>query len=99
MPITKNLVLIGQIEEQGMHVYFNHQCCLIEKESQLIVRSRREGRMVILYLNDVKSVAMFAKRQQSRHRQRATTHDNRPPQSPKAQERVVKKSHHQTTDL
>ena len=75
-----------------MQVYFNHRCCLIEKGSQVIVRGRREGRMVILYLNDVKSAAMFAKRQQSRHRQRATTHDHRPPQSPKAQEHAVKKS-------
>ena len=30
--ITKNLVSVGQIVEQGMHVRFNNEGCFIEKE-------------------------------------------------------------------
>ena len=58
--ITKNLVLVGQIVEQVMQVRFNNGGCLIEKDGRLIVRGRREGRMFILNLNEVKS-AIYAK--------------------------------------
>ena len=58
--ITKNLVSVGQIVEQGMQVRFNQGGCFIEKEGGLIVQGRREGRMFILELNEVK-LAMFAK--------------------------------------
>ena len=58
--ITKNLVSVGQIVEQGMQVRFNQGGCFIEKEGRVIARGRREGRMFILESNEVKS-AMFAR--------------------------------------
>ena len=58
--ITKNRVPINQIVEQGMQVQFNHRGCFIEKEGRIIARGRREGRIFILELNEVK-MAMFAK--------------------------------------
>ena len=49
--ITKNLVSLGQIVEQGMQVRFNNEGCFIEKESQLVVHGRKKGRMFILKWN------------------------------------------------
>ena len=58
--ITKNLVSVGQIVEQGMQVRFDQDGCFIEKEGRIIARGRREGQMFILDLHEMKS-AMFAK--------------------------------------
>ena len=58
--ITKNLVSVGQIVEQGMQVRFNNGGCFIEKDGRLIARGRRECRMFILDLNEVIS-AMYDK--------------------------------------
>ena len=58
--ITKNLVSVGQIVEQGMQVRFNKEGCFIEKDGRLIAKSRKDGHMFILDSNEVKS-AMFAK--------------------------------------
>ena len=58
--ITKNLVSVGQMVEQGMEVRFDQEECFIEKEGQIIARGRREGRMFILNSHKMKS-AMFAK--------------------------------------
>ena len=46
--ITKNLVSVGQIVEQGMQVRFDQGGCFIAKEGRFIARRRREGRMFIL---------------------------------------------------
>ena len=62
--ITKNLVSIRQIVDQGMQVRFTHLGCFIEEEGQVIVQGRRDGRMFILDTNDV-GTAMFAKGQKS----------------------------------
>ena len=58
--ITRNVVLVGQIVEQGMQVRFNDEGCFIKKEGRLIVHGRREGRMFILESSEVNS-AMYAK--------------------------------------
>ena len=58
--VTKNLVLVGQIVEQGTDVRFNNDGCFIEKEGELVAHGRREGRMFILESNEV-NLAMFAK--------------------------------------
>ena len=58
--ITKNLVLVRQIVDQGMQVRFTHLGCFIKEESQINVQVRRERRMFILETNDV-GTAMFAK--------------------------------------
>ena len=58
--ITKNLVFVGQIVDQGMQVRFTHLRCFIDEEGQIIVQGRRGGRMFILDTNDV-GTAMFAK--------------------------------------
>ena len=58
--ITKNLVLINQIVEQGREVHFSNEGCLIEKDGPLIGKGRREGALFILDSNEVKS-AMYAK--------------------------------------
>ena len=58
--ITKNLVSVGQIVEQGMQVRFDQGGCFIEKEGQLTARRWREGQMFILDSHEMK-LAMFAK--------------------------------------
>ena len=60
--ITKNLVLVGQIVDQGMQVRFTHLKCFIEEEGRIIAQGCQEGRMFILETNDV-GIAMFAKGQ------------------------------------
>ena len=60
--ITKNLVSIGHIIDQGMQVRFTHLGCFIKEEGQIIVQRRREGRMFILDTNDV-STSLFTKGQ------------------------------------
>ena len=54
--ITKNLVSIGQIVDQGMQVQFTHLGCFIKQEGQVIAQGCRDGRMFI-------GNAMFAKGQ------------------------------------
>mgnify|MGYP006973871167 CR=1 FL=1 len=46
--ITKNLVSVSQMVEQGMQVRFNQDGCFIKKEGRIIAPGRREGRMFIL---------------------------------------------------
>ena len=58
--ITKNLVSIAQIVDQGMQVRFTHHGCFIEEEGLIIAQGRRDGRMFILKTNDV-GTAMFMK--------------------------------------
>ena len=58
--ITKNLVSVGQIIDQGMKVRFTHLGCFIEEEGQNITQGRKEGRMFILDINDV-GTTLFAK--------------------------------------
>ena len=58
--ITKNLLSIKQIIDQGMQVRFTHLGCFIEEEGQIIVQGRQEGRMFILDTNDV-GTAIFPK--------------------------------------
>jgi hypothetical protein len=44
--ITKKLILIGQMVEQGLHVIFNPNGCFVEdvkKQSSLIVKGKRNG--------------------------------------------------------
>ena len=60
--ITKNLVSVGQIVDQGMQVRFTHLGCFIEEEGQVIAQGHRDGRMFILDTNDV-GTTMFAKGQ------------------------------------
>ena len=50
--ITKNLVSVGQIVEQGMQVWFNNEGCFIEKDDQIMA-------LFILESSEVKST-MFA---------------------------------------
>ena len=57
--ITKHLISVGQIVEQGMQVRFNNDGCFIERIDQIVAHGHREGRMFILTSNEVKS-AMFA---------------------------------------
>ena len=58
--ITRNLVSVNQIVEQGIQVHFNNEGCFIKKDGRLIAKGHREGRMFILDSNEVNS-AMFAK--------------------------------------
>ena len=58
--ITKNLVSVGQIVEQGMQVRFNNEGCFIEKDGRVIAKGWRDGHLFILDSNEVKS-AMYAK--------------------------------------
>ena len=46
--ITKNLVSVGQIVEQGMQVRFNNNGCFIEKHGRVIAKGRRDGLLFIL---------------------------------------------------
>ena len=58
--ITKNLISIGQIVEQGMHARFNKGGCFREKKGRLIGKEGREGWMFMLNSDKVKT-AMYAK--------------------------------------
>ena len=62
LTITKNLVSVREIIDQGMQVTFTHLGCFIEEEGRIITQGRREGRMFILNTNDA-GTAMFAKGQ------------------------------------
>ena len=60
LTITKNLVSVGQIVEQGMQVRFNQDGFFIEDKGQLIAHARREGHMFILDAIEV-NTTMYAK--------------------------------------
>ena len=60
--ITKNLVSVGQIVDQGMQVRFTHLGCFIEDEGKVIAQGRREGRMFILDRNQT-GTELFSKGQ------------------------------------
>ena len=60
--ITKNLVSVRQIVDQGLQVRFTHLMCFIEEEGQIITQGCRNRRMFILDINDV-TTAMFGKDQ------------------------------------
>ena len=58
--ITKNLVSVAQIVDQGMEVRFTRLGCFIEEEGRVIAQGHRDGRMFILDSNDV-GTTMFGK--------------------------------------
>ena len=43
--ITKNLVSVGEIVDQGIQVRFTHLECFIEEEGQVIAQGCRDERM------------------------------------------------------
>ncbi len=52
--ITKNLVSVGQMVEQGLQVTFNPNGCFVENmknQSKLIAKGERNGRMFTLDVN------------------------------------------------
>jgi ribosomal protein L15 len=60
--ITKNLVSIGQMVEQGLHVTFNPNGCFVEdmkKQGKLIAKGKRNGRMFTLDVNMPKVNSML----------------------------------------
>ena len=59
--ITKNIVSIKQIDDQGMQRRFTQCVCFIQEEGRIIAQGRRDRRMFILKTNEVGTV-MFAKR-------------------------------------
>ena len=58
--ITKNLVLVGKIVDQGMQVQFIHRGCFIEEEGKIIAQGSQEGRMFILETKEVRTT-MFVR--------------------------------------
>ena len=52
LTITKNLVPVEKMDNQGMEVRFTHLRCFIEEEGCVIVQRRRERRMFILNSTD-----------------------------------------------
>ncbi len=62
--ITKNLVSVGQMIEQGLQVRFNHDGCYVEDfkdKCHLIVKGKRMGRMFTLDVSMPEvEAAMFA---------------------------------------
>ena len=62
--ITKNLVSVGQIVDQGMEVRFTHLGCFIEEKGRVIAQGRRDWRMFIL--DSIEGgTTMFAKGQKA----------------------------------
>jgi hypothetical protein len=52
--ITKNLVSVGQMVEQGLQVTFNRNGCFVEdmkNQGKLIAKGERNGRMLTLDVN------------------------------------------------
>ena len=62
--ITKNLVSVKQIFDQGMEVRFTHLGCFIQEEGHVIAQGRRDGRMFILDSTD-DGTAIFVKGQKA----------------------------------
>ena len=62
--ITKNLVSVRHIVDQGMEVRFTHLGSFIEEEGRVIAQGRKDGRMFILDSIDG-GTAMFAKGQKA----------------------------------
>ena len=60
--ITKNLVSVRHMVDEGMHVRFTHLGYFIEEEGKVIAHGHREGRMFILNTNEVGTV-LFVKGQ------------------------------------
>ena len=60
LTITKNLVSVKHIVDQGMEVRFTHLGCFIEEEGRVFVQGHRDGRMFILDSTDG-GTTMFAK--------------------------------------
>ena len=50
--ITKNLVSVGQIVDQGMQVRFTYLRCFIKEEGKVIAQGYRDGRLFIPDTND-----------------------------------------------
>ncbi len=60
--ITKNLVSVGQMVEQGLHVTFNPNGCFVEdmkNQGKLIAKVKRNGRMFTLDVNMPKVNSML----------------------------------------
>jgi len=60
--ITKNLVFVSQIVEQGLQVIFNPNGCFVEdmkNQGKLIVKGERNGRMFTLDVNMPKVNSML----------------------------------------
>ncbi len=60
--ITKNLVSIGQMVEQGLQVTFNPNGCFVEdmkNQGKLIFKGERNGRMFTLDVNMPKVNSML----------------------------------------
>jgi hypothetical protein len=52
--ITKNLVLVGQMVEQGLQITFNSNGCFVDdmkNQGKLIIKGKRNGQMFILDVN------------------------------------------------
>ena len=62
LTITKSLVLVDQIVDQCMKVWFTHHECYIKEEGKIITQGRCVRRMFILQTIDV-GTTMFAKGQ------------------------------------
>jgi hypothetical protein len=60
--ITKNLVLVGQMVEQGLQVTFNPNGCFVENmknQGKLIIKEERNGRMFTLDVNMLEENSML----------------------------------------
>ena len=60
--ITKNLVSVKKIVDQGIQVWFTHHRCFIKEEGWIIAQGRRDVRMFILHTKDI-CTFMFSKGQ------------------------------------
>ena len=62
--ITKNLVLVGQMVEQGLQVRFNEHGCFVEdfrNKCRFVAKGNKNGRMFTLNVNMPKAgTAMYA---------------------------------------
>ena len=56
--ITKSLVSVGQIVDQGLQVQFTHLGCYIEEEGKVIAQGHQVGRMFILNTNEVRTALL-----------------------------------------
>ncbi len=60
--ITKKIVSVGQMVEQGLHVTFNPNGCFVEdmkNQGELITKGERNGRMFTLDVNMPKVNSML----------------------------------------
>ena len=90
--ITKNLVSVGEIVDQGIQVRFTHLGCFIEEEGQVIAQGCSDERMFILDTNELQCHRNVREGTKNRVGHRLMAQADRPRQLSKASRLAIETS-------